>query len=59
VATAARAGAQYGLTATSTAILPAALGLPVFLVYFGTVAILVSLNFLVFRSMIFHPKALG
>jgi putative flippase GtrA len=53
------AGAQYGLTATSTAILPAALGLPVDLVYFGTVAILVSLNFLVFRNMIFHPKALG
>jgi putative flippase GtrA len=50
------AGAQYGLTAISTAILPAALGLPVFLVYFGTVAILVSLNFLVFRNMIFHPK---
>lgn len=50
------AGAQYGLTAASTAILPTALGLPVELVYFGTVAILVSLNFLVFRNVIFHPR---
>jgi len=51
------AGAQYGLTAASTAILPTVLGLPVELVYFGTVAILVSMNFLVFRNVIFHPKA--
>jgi putative flippase GtrA len=51
------AGAQYGLTAISTAVLPAALGLPVYPVYFATVAILVSLNFLVFRNAIFHPKA--
>ncbi len=51
------AGAQYGLTAVSTAVLPAALGLPVYVVYFATVAILVSLNFLVFRNAIFHPKA--
>jgi putative flippase GtrA len=51
------AGAQYGLTAASTAILPTALGLPVELVYLGTVAILVSMNFLVFRNVIFHPKA--
>jgi putative flippase GtrA len=51
------AGVQYGLTAASTATLPTALGLPVDLVYFGTVAILVSMNFLVFRNMIFHPKA--
>jgi putative flippase GtrA len=51
------AGAQYGLTAASTATLPAVLGLPVELVYLGTVAILVSMNFLVFRNAIFHPKA--
>jgi putative flippase GtrA len=50
------AGAQYGLTAASTAILPAALGLPVELVYVGTVATLVSMNFLVFRNLVFHPK---
>jgi putative flippase GtrA len=53
------AGAQYGLTAASTAILPTALGLPVELVYFGTVAILVSMNFLVFRNVIFHPQPPG
>ena len=52
-------GTQYGLTAISTAVLPAALGLPVEIVYFGTVAIFVSMNFLVFRNMIFHRKALG
>lgn len=51
------AGVQYGLTAISTAVLPAALGLPVELVYLATVALLVSLNFLVFRNVIFHPKA--
>jgi putative flippase GtrA len=51
------AGAQYGLTAISTAVLPTVLGLPVYPVYFATVAILVSLNFLVFRNAIFHPKA--
>lgn len=50
------AGVQYGLTALSTAVLPAALGLSVELVYLGTVALLVSLNFLVFRNMIFHSK---
>jgi putative flippase GtrA len=51
------AGAQYGLTAASTLILPAALGLPVELVYLATVAILVSGNFLIFRNTVFHPKA--
>jgi putative flippase GtrA len=51
------AGVQYGLTAASTALLPTALGLPVELVYFATVATLVSINFLVFRNVIFHPKA--
>jgi putative flippase GtrA len=51
------ASAQYGLTAISTAVLPAALGLPVELVYLATVALLVSLNFLVFRNVIFHSKA--
>ncbi len=50
------AGAQYGLTAASTSVLPAALGLPVDLVYFVTVAALVSVNFLIFRNGVFHPK---
>jgi putative flippase GtrA len=50
------AGAQYGLTAASTSVLPAALGLPVEVVYFATVAALVSVNFLIFRNGVFHPK---
>jgi putative flippase GtrA len=53
------AAAQYGLTAASTATLPSALGLPVEIVYLATVGTLVSINFLVFRNVIFHPKALG
>jgi putative flippase GtrA len=53
------AGLQYGLTAASTAVLPVAFGLPTELVYIGTVAILVSLNFLVFRHGIFHAKMAG
>jgi putative flippase GtrA len=51
------AGAQYALTAVSTSVLPRALGLPVDLVYFGTVVILISTNFLVFRNVVFHRKA--
>ncbi len=50
------AGTQYGLTAASTLILPAALGLPVEVVYFATVAVLVSGNFLIFRNRVFHAK---
>jgi putative flippase GtrA len=53
------AAAQYGVTAASTAVLPATLGLPVELVYFGTVMILISLNFIVFRNMVFHAKPIG
>jgi len=51
------AGAQYGLTAASTSVLPSALGLPVEIVYVATVAGLVSVNFLIFRNGVFHPKA--
>jgi len=50
------AGTQYGLTAASTAVLTWALGLPVEAVYVGTVAVLVSVNFLIFRNGVFHPK---
>lgn len=50
------AGTQYGLTAASTSVLPSVLGLSTELVYIGTVAALVSLNFLVFRHRIFHAK---
>jgi putative flippase GtrA len=51
------AGVQYGLTVASTAILPAATGIPVEWIYIGTVICLVSVNFFVFRGAIFHPKA--
>ena len=50
------AGTQYGLTAASTLTLPAALGLPVELVYLATVAVLVSGNFVIFRNRVFHAK---
>ena len=48
------AGTQYGLTIASTALLPAALGVPTEIVYLVTVAALAATNFLVFRHRIFH-----
>jgi putative flippase GtrA/molybdopterin-guanine dinucleotide biosynthesis protein A len=51
----AAAGTQYALTAGGTALLPAALGLPVEAVYLAIVAVLISTNFLVFRNVVFHP----
>jgi putative flippase GtrA len=50
------AGVQYGVTAASTALLPSALGVPTEMVYLVTVAVVVSVNFLVFRNGIFHAK---
>jgi putative flippase GtrA len=50
------AGTQYGVTAGSTSLLPAALGLPTEVVYLATVLLLVSANFLVFRHGIFHAR---
>jgi len=50
------AGVQYGVTAASTALLPSALGVPVEIVYLATVAVVVSVNFMVFRHGIFHAK---
>jgi putative flippase GtrA len=50
------AAAQYGVTALSTSLLPAALGVSTEIVYLVTVAVLVSVNFLVFRHAIFHAK---
>jgi putative flippase GtrA len=50
------AGAQYGLTAASTSILPGVLGAPVEVVYLATVAVLMSVTFVVFRHGVFHPK---
>jgi putative flippase GtrA len=52
-------GIEYGLTAASTALLPGTLGVSVEIVYLGTVAALVSVNFMVFRNGIFHPKTPG
>jgi putative flippase GtrA len=50
------AGAQYGLTAASTSLLPSALNVPTEVVYLATVAVVLSTNFLVFRHGIFHAK---
>jgi putative flippase GtrA len=50
------AGAQYGVTAASTSLLPSALNVPTEVVYLATVAVVLSTNFLVFRHGIFHAK---
>jgi putative flippase GtrA len=47
-------GTQYGITAASVALLPAALGLSTEIVYLATVILTASTNFLVFRHGIFH-----
>ncbi len=47
---------QYGLTAASTALLPGALGLPTEAVYLITALLLAGVNFLLFRSVVFHPE---
>jgi putative flippase GtrA len=50
------AAVQYGVTAASTALLPSALGISTEIVYLATVAVVLSVNFLVFRHGIFHAK---
>jgi putative flippase GtrA len=55
----ATAAAQYGVTAASTALLPSALNISTELVYLATVAIVLAMNFLVFRNAIFHPSEAG
>jgi putative flippase GtrA len=45
---------QYVVTATSTALLPTALGVPVTPVYLATAFSLAVINFLLFRGRIFH-----
>jgi putative flippase GtrA len=52
----AAAAAQYGVTATSSALLPSALGVSTEGVYVATVAVVISANFLVFRHSIFHAR---
>jgi putative flippase GtrA len=53
------AGTQYGVTAASTSLLPAALGLPTELVYLLTAACVTCTNFLLFRHRVFHAKMVG
>jgi putative flippase GtrA len=50
------AGAQYGITAASTSLLPTALGLTTETVYLATAVLAASTNFLVFRHAVFHAK---
>ena len=52
----AMAAAQYGVTAASTAFLPSLLGVPTEVVYLATVVVIVCVNFVVFRFVIFHAK---
>jgi putative flippase GtrA len=49
------AGTQLAVTALSTSLLPAALGLSTEVVYLGTVVVLTTANFLLFRNVVFHP----
>jgi putative flippase GtrA len=51
------AAAQYGATAAATALLPSVLGVSAEIVYLATVAVIVSLNFVIFRHGIFHAKS--
>jgi putative flippase GtrA len=48
-------GAQYGITAATTATLPEALGVPIREVYLTVAIFLAVTNFLVMRSRVFHP----
>jgi putative flippase GtrA len=50
------AGMQLGVTAVAIALLPAVLGLPAEVVYLGTVVLMTSVNFLLFRYVVFHPE---
>jgi putative flippase GtrA len=49
-------GAQYGLTAVSTAELPNLLGLPVEAVYLITMLTVAGINFVIFRGRVFHAN---
>ncbi len=51
------AATQYAVTAASTSLLPSRLGLSTEVVYLATAAVVTSVNFLLFRTRIFHPKA--
>ena len=51
------AGAQYGLTAAATAVLPGALGVRTEFVYLCAAGVLSAVNFFVFRARVFHPAS--
>jgi putative flippase GtrA len=53
------AGAQYAITAATTSLLPGALGLPTEVVYLITVLLLATANFMLFRTVVFHPERAG
>jgi putative flippase GtrA len=48
------AGAQYGCTVASTAVLPGVLGVDTEIVYLATMAVVTTTGFLVMRFVIFH-----
>lgn len=50
------AGVQYAITALVTSVVPGALGVPVTPVYFATALTLAGINFLIFRSGVFHAE---
>jgi putative flippase GtrA len=50
-------GSQYGLTALLSAKLPSLLGVPVEAVYLVSALTLAVVNFLIFRSRVFHAGA--
>jgi putative flippase GtrA len=50
------AGAQYGVTAASTAILPGVLGVATEVVYLATMAVVTTSGFLIMRFIIFHGQ---
>jgi putative flippase GtrA len=53
------AGAQYGVTALSTSVLPSALNVPTEVVYLATVAVLACTNFVTLRYGVFHARQAG
>jgi putative flippase GtrA len=49
-------GMQYVVTLTTTSLVPSAIGVPVTLVYYATVLVLATVNFLLFRAMVFNAR---
>ena len=49
-------GSQYGLTALATARLPGLLDVPVETVYLVVIFTLAVINFVIFRTHVFHPE---